>query len=149
MRRKKTIDPVLDGLKDVLEKSRGLVQFSVLSITRIIQELGVILTDSSKYDDLLELVKKLLNNAQAKEMQDKLFFKRGIQKFKSGKNYDAIKLIGRAQQKLALDEYKADWITSIAVCGLAYEAMVYFGRPGLISSWQPILVSRNISKVGN
>lgn len=120
---KTSIDSILENFKDVLKKSVGLSEYPITSIIKIIQELGDISTDSPKYDELLEVVIDITEKRASEGKAGQILLKRGLQKFRTGKNYDAIKLIGRAQQKLAMDEYKSEWITSLVFCGLAYEAV--------------------------
>jgi hypothetical protein len=128
------IDPILEKIKDTLKKSLGLSEYPIVSIIKIIQELGSNLTDSPKYDELLEVVVEIAGKRTSEGEVGKILLQRGIQKFQSGKNYDAIKLIGRAQQKLAMDEYKSDWITSLVICGLAYEevGLLWAARANLL-----------------
>jgi len=117
------LDPIFENFKDVLIKSEGLSEYPITPIIRIIQELGDIFTDSPKYDELLDVVIRVAEKRASEGKAGQILLERGKQKVRSGKNYDAIKLIGRAQQKLAMDEYKSEWITSLALCGLAYEAV--------------------------
>lgn len=123
MVQKKSIDPILENLKDVLKRSEGLLEYPITPTIKIIQELGDILTDIPKYDELLEVVIEVAEKRTSEGKAGQILLERGMQKIRSGKNYDAIKLIGRAQQKLAMEEYKSEWITSLVLCGLAYEAV--------------------------
>ncbi|GAH77572.1 unnamed protein product, partial [marine sediment metagenome] len=52
----------------------------------------------------------------------KMLLMRGYQELKKDKKYDAIKLFGRAQLKLAKEEYKDELIQSCIGIGMAYEA---------------------------
>jgi len=47
---------------------------------------------------------------------------RGIQKFKAGKTYDAIRCFGRAQGKLIKEEYRSELIKCLVFCGATYKA---------------------------
>ena len=51
-------------------------------------------------------------------------------------NYEAIRLLGRAQQKLALEEHRGEWIISLAACGSAYEStgLLWAARSSLLAA---------------
>jgi len=51
-----------------------------------------------------------------------MWLARGIQKLRNGVPYDAISFYGRAQQKLAKHEYRAELIAALVGCGMAYES---------------------------
>jgi hypothetical protein len=119
----KDIDVVLSNLKDVLKESEGLTDYKITSVTRIIQELGELLADNPKYDDLLEVVIEITEQRTSEGEAGKVLLTRGYQKIHAGKRYDAIKLLGRAQQKLAMEEYKSEWVKAAAACGVAYEGI--------------------------
>ena len=134
------LDDILRRMKEVLEKSIGLVEYPVTSIFRIIQELGNVLTDSLAYDELLDVVIEIAEQRSSEGKAGNLLLTRGQQKFIAGKKYDAIKLLGRAQQKLAKDEYKEDWVKSAVVCGASYEGI------GLLwGARSNILMAANVS----
>ena len=96
-------------------------EFSAQSIMEIIRELGNFLTDDAEYDKLFETIVKITGIRSSQGEAGIALYERGLQKLKAKKPYDAIRTLGRAQKKLALDEYREEWISSIALCGLAYE----------------------------
>jgi hypothetical protein len=118
----KKLKPIFSSLKEVLRKSENLAEFPVKSVTDMIRELGDILANNTDYDDLFEVVVRLTEKRASRGEAGIALYERGFQKLKAGKPYDAIRLLGRAQQKLALYEYRREWVSSIAGCGLAYEA---------------------------
>ena len=119
----RNVDQILENLIDTLNKANGLAHYSINTTVMIIQELGDILTDSSKYDELLDVAIKITEKRTNEGQAGKMLLHRGLQKFDAGKYYDAIRLVGRAQKKLAMDEYKPEWITSLMLCGFAYESV--------------------------
>lgn len=134
------VDAILVSLKDVLEQSVGLTEYSVVTVTQIIQELGNVLTDNPKYDELLDVVVNITQQRTGEGEAGNVLLTRGSQKLLAGKRYDAIKLLGRAQQKLALEEYKSDWVRAAVACGLGYEGI------GLLwAARSNILMATNIS----
>lgn len=120
--KKISLDVTFADLKKALIASKGLTEFPTTSITRIIQELGDFFADSASYDELFDVVVNLTKQRATKGETGILLLQRGQQKLMAGKKYDAIRLLGQAQQKLAMSEYREDWIRSLASCGLAYEA---------------------------
>lgn len=116
------LDPVLKSLNDVLIASKHLAEFPVKPITKIIRELGKYLPDNAEYDKLFELVVGLTEHRASEGEAGRVLLQRGYQKLRAGKKYDVIRLLGRAQQKLAMHEYRAEGVTALAGCGLAYES---------------------------
>ena len=121
--KRKNIDRILLDIKTLLEKSVGFSEFPVTPITQIIQELGEFITDNPKYDELLEVVIRITEKRASESEAGNVLLTRGQQKLSAGKKYDAIKLLGRAQQKLAMEESKKEWIMAAAACGVAYEGI--------------------------
>lgn len=119
----KSINLILEKFKDVLKRSEGLSEYPISSTIKIIQELGDNFPDSPKFDELLEVVVEVTGRRTSQGKAGQILLERGKQKLRAGKNYDAIKLIGRAQQKLAMDEYRSEWVTSLVLCSQAYEAV--------------------------
>lgn len=118
----KRAEEVLDELKEILIASEGLGSYPLEPLIKIIRELGDHITDSAKYDSLFEYVIKLTERRTSEAAAGKLLLQRGIQKLRAGKNYEAIRLLGRAQQKLAMDEQRSEWILALSACGSAYES---------------------------
>ncbi len=119
---KVSLDVAFTNLKKVLIESEGLAEFPITSITQIIKELGDFYTDSPAYDELFDVVVNLTKHRASEGETGCLLLQRGQQKLMAGKKYDAIRLLGQAQQMLGMSEYQEEWIRSLAICGLAYEA---------------------------
>lgn len=132
----KELDKVLDELKDILIASEGLGSYPFEPVATIIRELGEHITDSSSYDLLFEHLIGLTERRTSEAEAGKALLQRGIQKLRAGKNYEAIRLLGRAQQKLAMDEHRGEWITALAACGSAYEAagLLWAARASLLAA---------------
>jgi len=81
-----------------------------------------VFVDEPAYDDLFEAVVQLLEKRASEGAAGQSLLERGIQKLNGGKRYDAIRLFGRAQQRLALEEYRSEHIKAIVGCAYAYEA---------------------------
>jgi hypothetical protein len=117
----KQLDPVFNKFKAILGQSEHLASFPIAPLSKIIRELGDRITDSSAYDSLFEdLIKITSKRANEIEVGNALL-QRGLQKLTAGKNYEAIRLLGRAQQSLAKEESRREWIITLAVSASAYE----------------------------
>ena len=116
------LDRILKSLNNALVASKRLPEFPVKPITKIIRELGEYLPDNTDYERLFELVISLTENRASEGEAGCVLLERGWQKLQAGKKYDAIRLLGRAQQKLAMHEYRAQWVSALVGCSLAYES---------------------------
>jgi hypothetical protein len=135
-----SLDPILQGIRKVFQRSKGMAEFQGDTLIQIIQEMGDFLFDNTSYDDLLEEIISVKEKRAREGEAGLILLTRGQQKLAAGKKYDAIKLLGRAQQKLAMQEYKPDWVLAIVVCGLAYE------RIGLLwGARSNILIAANLT----
>lgn len=132
----KKLDKVLEELKEILVASEGLGSYPLEPVATIIRELGELITDISSYDSLFEQLIELMERRTSEAEAGKALLQRGIQKLRAGKNYDAIRLLGRAQQKLAMDEHRGEWITALAACGSAYESagLLWAARSSLLAA---------------
>lgn len=117
------LDTVLKNFKKILVECEGLAEFPLISITQIILELGEFLADSTEYDELFEVVVRITQSRASEGEAGVALLHRGYQKIQAGKKFDAIRVLGRAQQKLAMREYHMEWVASLASCGVAYEAV--------------------------
>jgi len=135
------VNGILTQLGSILKKSQGLAEYPVISTIHIIQELGMILASHAKYDELMEEVEEFIKRRTGDSVAGELHLTRGYQKLLAGKNYDAIRLLGKSQQELAVEEHMEEWIMSVAACGAAYErvGLLWAARSNLLiainSSW--------------
>jgi hypothetical protein len=114
---------VISEFTNVLDSAKGLISYPIEPVTKILRELGDVVTDDPTYDDLLERVVKILEERASKGEAGRILLERGFQKLKGKKPYDSIVLFGRAQQLLALREYRGELIAALLGAGLAYEAV--------------------------
>jgi hypothetical protein len=145
----KPADQILEQFIEVIKKSEGLPEYPLLTTVKIIQELGDLFSNSPKYDELLDVVIDVIEKRTSEGQAGLVLLERGKQQIRSRKYYDAIKHIGRAQVKLAKDEYTSDWITSIVLCGIAYEEVGLFwaARANLLMATSHAFT--NFAKSGN
>ncbi len=117
-----SLDSTFDELTAILDKSRGLGQYPFDSYKRLIFELGEFITDSDAYEKLFDTVVTIQEERTSEGESGAALTNRGIQKLGASKVYDAIKLFGRAQEKLIKEEYKDELVTCLIACGRAYKA---------------------------
>lgn len=130
----KTADQVLRGLKEVLEKCEGLVGYPVEPLFEIVHELGGLFPDNAMYDALFEKTVALAEKRAGQGTVGCALLRRGYQKLKAGKKYEAIKLLAKAQTNLAMRESQGEFIAALVGCGLAYEAagLLWAARSNMI-----------------
>lgn len=129
-------DEVFEELKAILAESEGLGSYPVEPLVNIIREVGEFITDSASYDALFEYLIGLTERRASEAEAGKILLERGIQKLRAGKYYEAIRLLGRSQLKLAMDEYRGEWITALTACGSAYESvgLLWAARANLLTA---------------
>jgi len=107
----------------IFERSRGLGQYPFDSYKSIIFELGDLFVDNEGYENLFDTVVAIQEERTSEGEAGAVITNRGIQKLSGGKNYDAIRLFGRAQEKLIKEEYQYELIKCLIACGGAYESI--------------------------
>jgi hypothetical protein len=117
-----SLDPILKCFNDALIAGKRLPEFPVKPLITIIRELGEYLPANAEYDRLFELVINLTEHRASEGEAGCVLLERGWQKLQAGKKYAAIRLLGRAQQKLAMHEYRAQRVSALVGCSLAYES---------------------------
>lgn len=129
-------DSALEGLRQVLLSIGGLVEFPTDSITQLIRDLGKFYPDNDAYDALFDVVVRLTWRRASEGEAGLVLLQRGYQKLEAGKKYDAIRLLGQAQQKLAMTEYRPQWRAALAGCGWAYEAagLLWAARANMLTA---------------
>lgn len=119
---RKQLEVVLKEFKVILAKSKGLVAYPVDTVSRIVRELRTLIGDSSECDELIEDVTRITQQRVSEGEAGRVLSEHGFQKLRYGKMYDAVRLLGRAQQKLAMHECRPDLIAALFGCGIAYQS---------------------------
>jgi hypothetical protein len=114
---------ILGEFREVFEKSKGLVNFPVTPLIKILMELGEYLPDDPDFDDLFESVLFVSQERESRATSGRMLLTRGSQKLIKGHSYEAIRLLGRAQHHLAMRECRAELIAALALCASAYESV--------------------------
>jgi hypothetical protein len=114
---------ILEEFRKVFVKGEGLVNFPVAPLIEILMELGKYLPDDPGFDELFESVLLLSQKRESRATSGRMLLTRGSQKLISGNRYEAIRLLGRAQQNLAMRECRGELIAALALCASAYESV--------------------------
>lgn len=130
------VEATFRELKEVLSRTEGLIAYPVDKTTTIIREIGDAFTDSPAYDELFEVIVDLTQRRTSEAQAGLVLLERGHQKLRGGKRYEAIRLLGRAQQKLAMREYRGECVSALATCALAYEqaGLLWAARAAMLAA---------------
>lgn len=130
------LERVFKEFQEVILASEGLVNFPIDSSIKVLMELGENLADDPNFDELFEVLLAVSQERESKARSGSMLLKRGRQKFRNGKFYEAIRLLGRAQQDLALHECRRELVAALALCSGAYEAagLLWAARAGMIAA---------------
>ncbi len=133
--------PIIRKLTRIISESEGLLSYPVEPFARIIDELGVLFAEFPQYDELVEAVIKVTQKRSGEQQAGRMLLTRGFQKLRASRIYDAIRLFGRAQQKLALREARDELTEALLAGGLAYEAagLLWAARGNTLASANQIL----------
>jgi hypothetical protein len=107
-------------LADLMEQSQGLGGFPFDQFAQIFQELGDQLAGSDTYDEAFERFLPVLEQRRSEGEAGRALLRRGLQKLRNEEYYDAIRHLGRAQQKLLKREYRYLLIKCYAAAAQAY-----------------------------
>lgn len=107
-------------LADLMEQSQGLGGFPFDQFAQIFQGLGDQLAGSDTYDEAFERFLPVLERRRSEGEAGKALLRRGLQKLRNEEYYDAIRHLGRAQQKLVKLEYRNLLIKCCAAVAQSY-----------------------------
>jgi len=116
------LNAVLQEFRQILRDAEGLIAYPLDVVAKILRELGNVFTENPEYDALLEEVIGITERRVSASEAGRLLLERGLQKLRKEKAYDAVRLLGRAQQKLALRECRGELVAALLGCGLAYQS---------------------------
>jgi hypothetical protein len=128
--------PVIKQLIKIASESEGLLDYPVEPFARIVDELGTLFADVPEYDELIESVVDLTQRRVGQQQSGRMLLTRGLQKLRASRIYDAIRLFGRAQQKLAMREAREELTHALFAGGLAYEGagLLWAARANVLAS---------------
>jgi len=130
------VDRLLAECREIIKLGRNLVNFPVKPLIDVIREFGEVFVNNPAYDALFESVVGVIEKRRSTGDVGRLLLQRGLQKLRSGARYDAIRLLGRSELKLAMQEYRSDLVTAVAACGYAYEqaGLLWAGRANMLAA---------------
>jgi len=111
----------LHQFRDIFEQSKGLIDFPALKFVKILGELEELLPGESSFDSLFEVVLEIARQRESSTVSGRMLLRRGTQKLRAKQPYEAIRLLGRAQQDLALRESRGEMAAALGLCASAYE----------------------------
>ncbi|MGY3611074.1 MULTISPECIES: hypothetical protein [unclassified Bradyrhizobium] len=85
------------------------------------EEIGAVFGSNPAYDKAFEIVLPILERRRSEGAAGLALLTRGRQKLDADDNYNAIRLLGRAQQKLIKYEHRRDLVHCLMICALAYQ----------------------------
>lgn len=115
------VDSILDEFRDVIQRSSGLVGYPLKPYVRIIQELGTVLGDRPAYERLADTIVEVIGKHDGDIAAARVLVTRGAQHLQADRDYEAIRVLGRALSKLFKHESREDLIRALYLCGMAYE----------------------------
>jgi hypothetical protein len=115
--------PALDGLREVIEATEGLVGFPVKPLAKMISFIGARVGDSDAYDSLLEKLVDVESRRESEIRAARLLLTRGNQLMDQQRLTKAITTVGRALARLYKHETRRDIVKALFLCGFAYERL--------------------------
>ena len=112
---------ILGEFRQDLELCDGLVDFPAQQFIDILMELGEYFPTDEEFDNTFESLLETARKRESSVLAGRMLLQRGVQKLKGEKPYAAIRLLGRAQQDLALHESRGEMVMALGLCGSAYE----------------------------
>jgi len=117
----KKLKAALEEFRRIFEKSKGLVDFPVQLFVDVLMELGEFFRDDETFDSLFEAAVNAAQERKSRAVSGRMLLRRGTQKLEVDKPYQAIRLLGRAQQELAHYESRNEMVVALCLCGDAYK----------------------------
>lgn len=131
-RHRDRLDEVEQGwcdLAEVVDEAKGLVDYSIEHLSRLAQELGEYI-DSPAFDALYEKLASAMMERRRDGEAGMAYAKRGEQKMRQEKHYEAIQWLGRAEELLAKDEYSEELTRTLILLAHAFQlvGLLWAGR---------------------
>jgi hypothetical protein len=117
---------VFDGLAKVVGESSGLINYPLGRLHDLLTEIGNAFADSTSFDKLFEVITEVIEYRSGQGAAGEALRARGMQKLQGGLPYEAIRLFGRAQVKLAKREFRGEFVFALIGAALAYERVGLF-----------------------
>lgn len=141
------INIIFAELAKIFENSRRLGQYPFDSYKEVVYEMGNVFADNDAYEKLFDTVVAIQEERTSEGEAGVAIINRGVQKFRAEKIYDAIRLFGRAQEKLIKDEYRHYLVKCLVACGGTYKAasLHWAARSNLLAALSICIAERESS----
>lgn len=113
-------DEAIELLISIFSRCEGLIEFPFDSTKKILEELGNILINNTRYDDLIDIIADINQKRTSELSAGEMFLRRGGQKLKANLFNDSIIYFGKAVQKLSKEETQYGMCLSLMGLGAAY-----------------------------
>ena len=112
---------VLNDFQSLFQSSKHLLDFPLAELIDLFMEIGDAFPSDDTFDGFFETMLPIAEERQSKAGKGRMLLRRGEQKLRANRPYEAIRLLGRAQHELTLHETKYELIAALAMCSAAYE----------------------------
>ena len=102
-------------------ESEPLLSFPLERTVRLCEHRGTLLPGRDAHDVALDAFLPVLERRRSQAAAGTALLRRGLQRLEKGNAYDAIRLLGRAELKLAKEEYRGDLVTCLHGLAVAYD----------------------------
>lgn len=116
----KPIDDYVSQLGSLIDEAKSYLEFPLVTAIEVIREIGPILDRSPSYDSLFEKMIAVTSQRTSEKEAGKLVLERGIHLLDSGKPYEAIRVLGKAQKLFATEESFSYLMKTLIYLGNAY-----------------------------
>lgn len=129
-----TLFSVISNIKAIFSEADGHLDYPAEPVIQIVRELGQLLGNEEAFDELFETVIQFQSKRSCDAEQGNLRLERGFQKLQSGKTYEAIEQLAKAQNLLVHDAHKSEFIQAVVGTALGYEAagLLWAARANLV-----------------
>lgn len=117
----KPVSNELVKLTFLFEKSRNYLEIPFEQLRDITKKFGLILPESTHYDDLLDVIAQIESIRVSELSSGKLYMERGITKLENDLGRASLVYFGKAARKLAKEESKIDFYYCLMLLSDAYK----------------------------
>lgn len=114
------LEPGWHELSQIVDESAVLGAYPLERLSDIIIELGEHI-DSPAFDTLYEKVVEAVRQRRSDGEAGEAYTERGMQKLEQEKPYEAIQWLGRSEELLTKEEYRAELVRALIASSYAYE----------------------------
>ncbi len=138
------LESIWHDLSQIVDESVAVSAYPLERLSDIVIELGKHI-DSPAFDALYEKVVDAIRQRRSDGDAGEAFTKRGMQKLQQEKPYEAIKWLGRAEELLTKEEFRAELVRVLILSSYAYErvSLLWAARNKALASVEQTLAVFN------